>query len=180
MTDLRHYDHDGRARFITISTHQRLPLLTSRAVCNIVLEKLLACCRDDKVRLLAYCIMPEHIHFVGIPPVELKFGRFVGKMKMKASVDIHSLYINTGNSSIQRLSVYRDGERRFVFWMRRCFDFNCRTEEDVREKINYCHDNPARRKLVSSAELWEWSSYKYHHMGCYHTEQFDIARIIQD
>ncbi|MGB5105721.1 MAG: transposase [Candidatus Zixiibacteriota bacterium] len=180
MTDLRHYDHDGRARFITVSTHRRLPLLTSRDVCNTVVEKLLTCCREDKVRLLAYCIMPEHIHFVGIPPIELKFGAFVGKIKMQASVDIHNLFLKSDNSSLQQLTVCRNGEERFAFWMRRCFDYNCRTDEEVREKVNYCHNNPVKRKLVASAELWEWSSYRYHQMDRDYKVEFDIAKIIQD
>ena len=180
MTKLRHYDHDGRARFITVSTHRRLPLMTTPAVCEIMVRKLLECCRDDKVRLLAYCIMPEHFHFVGIPPLDLKFGPFVGKIKLSASIEIHNYYLATGSPWLPHLTVYRDRERRFAFWTRRCFDYNCRTDEQVREKVDYCHNNPVKRELVTSPELWKWSSYKYHQIEQDDAEEFDITRMIWD
>jgi hypothetical protein len=45
---------------------------------------------------------------------------------------------------------------------RRCYDNNCRTSERVREKIEYCHNNPVVRKLVSAPGQWQWSSYNWY------------------
>ncbi len=52
----------------------------------------------------------------------------------------------------------RDGRKKFCLWQRRCYDRNCRTEEEVWEKVNYCHNNPVKRGLVSRPEDWQWSS----------------------
>lgn len=180
MTDLRHYDHDGRARFITFSTHQRLPVLSSGQIRDIIEDRLLNCCFEEHVRLLAYCVMPEHVHLVGIPPIEMKMGLFIGRVKMLSAHEIHQLYTSIHSSLLTKLSTIRDGERRFTFWMRRCYDFNCRSDEDVQEKVEYCHNNPVKRKLVAAPELWQWSSYKYYQNMGTELQEFDIAKIAHE
>ena len=50
----------------------------------------------------------------------------------------------------------------FVFWQRRCYDHNCRSTESVWKKVNYCHNNPVKRGLVSEPDNWIWSSYRYY------------------
>ena len=33
------------------------------------------------------------------------------------------------------------------------------------EKLSYRHANPAMRGLVSSADQWPWSSFRYYHLN---------------
>ena len=42
----------------------------------------------------------------------------------------------------------------------RSHDFNVYSDRKVAEKLHYMHQNPVRRGLVSSPELWRWSSYR--------------------
>jgi hypothetical protein len=51
------------------------------------------------------------------------------------------------------------------FWQRRFYDFNVWSAHKWREKLNYMHDNPVRRGLVPSPELWAWSSYRAYACG---------------
>ena len=37
------------------------------------------------------------------------------------------------------------------------------TDSRIWDKIDYCHENPLRRKLVLHPEDWEWSSYRDYH-----------------
>lgn len=68
---LKHFDHDGRARFITFPTHRNLPILTNNLFREIIVEETIAVCRQLGIRLLAYVVMPEHVHLVLIPPEEI-------------------------------------------------------------------------------------------------------------
>jgi putative transposase len=155
---LRHYDHDGRARFVTFNTHKRIPVLTDASIDRIVAACILSVCRRRDVRLLAYVIMPEHVHLVAIPPVEARLGTIVGEMKLSSAMRIHELLIAKQSSFLDLLHADRDGRKKFCLWQRRCYDRNCRTEEEVWEKVNYCHNNPVKRGLVSRPEDWQWSS----------------------
>ncbi len=54
------------------------------------------------------------------------------------------------------------GGRETVSGNRRGYDHNCRARDTVLEKINYCHNNPVKRGLVSEPGEWRWSSYNWY------------------
>jgi putative transposase len=162
---LRHYDHDGRARFVTFCTHKRIPLLTNNTFRKAVLETICYVSSEFKLRLLGYVLMPEHVHVVIVPPEEVVLGDVVGEIKRQSALWIHDLLQKQGGPLMDQLTIIRNGVSRFVLWQRRCYDHNCRTEQDVWEKVNYCHNNPVKRGLVKSPERWEWSSYRYYADG---------------
>ncbi len=157
--NLKHYDHDGRARFVTFCTQRRLPILTNDLFRGIVLDELFAFCKASHIRLLAYLIMPEHVHLVVVPPETLKLGPAIGNLKRNIAKRIVAKLRKSHSDLIPALEVVRGGERRIAFWLKRCFDRNCRTEEFVWKCVNYCHWNPVKRKLVGSPDKWRWSSY---------------------
>ena len=159
---LKHYDHDGRARFITFCTHKRIPVLTNAPFRKVIVECLEEVRKSYGLCLLGYVIMPEHIHLVVVPPKELKLGPVIGELKRISAKRIHELlHVNNGDL-IERLIVIRNGRQRFALWQRRCFDHNCRSDESVWEKIEYCHNNPATRGLVSKPDDWQWSSCRWY------------------
>jgi REP element-mobilizing transposase RayT len=51
------------------------------------------------------------------------------------------------------------------FWQRRFYDFNVWSRRKRVEKLRYLHRNPVRRGLVSSPELWRWSSFRWYALG---------------
>ncbi len=53
-------------------------------------------------------------------------------------------------------------ESHFRLWQRRYHPFNVYSEGKRREKLNYMHNNPAKRGLVSSPGDWPWSSWRFY------------------
>ena len=51
------------------------------------------------------------------------------------------------------------------FWTSRYHDFNVFSQKKNLEKLRYIHRNPVKRGLVSSPELWTWSSARYYWLG---------------
>ena len=78
---LKHYDHDGRAKFIIFCTHKKIPLLTNNGFRGIVIDSISRIRNQYKIKLLGFVIMPEHIHLVVVPPEDLKLGSVTGKRK---------------------------------------------------------------------------------------------------
>lgn len=159
MTELRHYDHDGRVRFVTFSTHQRLPILTSNQFRSFVTESIEAARAEHGFLLLAYVVMPEHVHIVLYPRPESKVGHLIGVIKQESAKCIAAVLRQRNSRLLERLSVTRDDETRTAIWQRRCYDHNCREESDVWEKIDYCHKNPVTRGLVNDPSKWVYSSF---------------------
>jgi putative transposase len=157
---LKHFDHDGRARFITFCIHQRIPILSSDAFRQMIVESIVEVKAKTGFRLLAYVIMPEHVHLVLVPRIDSELGPLIGGIKRISARKIH-LFLKRNNPTLPgRFLVTRDGRPKFALWQRRCFDHNCRTDAEIWESVTYCHNNPFARGLVGNAIDWQWSSYR--------------------
>jgi len=156
MTRLRHFDNWGTARFVTFSCYYRLPGLNQPSAKEIVIEELDRARDKHGFQILAYVLMPEHVHLVLYPPNDMELGLVIGEIKSRSAKRFFS-------SNVVSESVQQNVKR--VFWHKRCYDHNCRTLETVWEKIHYCHNNPVKRCHVSDPSEWYWSSY-----NCYQGE----------
>jgi len=159
MPKLRHYDHLNTARFVTFCCYRRHKFLTSPAVVAVFLEVLESLREEHAIKFLGYVIMPEHVHLILHPPDSLRLGPIVGKLKSRSASRIVSEgLIRFPDDCIVR----KNGVVRRAFWQPRCYDHNCRSSDKVTEKINYCHNNPVARGLVSEPGEWRWSSYNWY------------------
>jgi len=159
---LKHFDHDGRARFITFSTHQRLPILSNALFFQIVVESIDEVRKTSGFRLLAYVIMPEHVPLVLVPRIESNIGQVIGEIKRVSARKIHGA-IKTGKPALlSKLTITRNAREKFALWERRCYDHNCRTDESIWEKVTYCHANPVKRGLAKHPTDWLWSSSRWY------------------
>ncbi len=159
MTRLRHYDDWGTARLVTFSTNHRLPLLMEPGIASCVALEINAARRKYGFRLYGYVIMPEHVHLVLFPVEPVHLGRLVGEIKSRSARESMRILRSADSASLSSLVATRGNRADYAFWLPRCYDHNCRTQEDTIVKINYCHMNPVKRGLVTSPEAWRWSSY---------------------
>lgn len=150
MTKLKHYDDLGTARFVTFSCYHRLPSLNRPGAKEILIQELDRARAKYGFKILGYVLMPDHVHLVLFPPERMKLGLVIREIKSRSA----RRYFATAQ-------IEASGGRR-VFWQRRCYDHNCRTPETVQEKIEYCHNNPVKRGLVSEPSEWKWSSYNWY------------------
>lgn len=152
MPRLRHYDGLGTARFVTFSCFEHHPFLDDEVVIIQLLKHVELLRTRHKIKIVAYVIMPDHVHLVLYPPDDVKLGLAIGRMKGRAARAIiplceERLVRSTGAPAL---------------WQKRCYDHNCRSVDVVWEKIRYCHNNPVQRGLVSRARDWPWSSCRWY------------------
>jgi putative transposase len=159
---LKHFDHDGRARFITFSTHKGIRVLTNDSFRKAVTDSIASVRQSHPFRLIAYVIMPEHVHLLILPPIDMCVGPAVGDIKRASARNIHRILAESANTLGSLLTVTRNGQEKRVVWKRRCYDHNCRSDQSVREKVRYCHYNPVKRGLVARPEDWKWSSCRWY------------------
>jgi putative transposase len=147
MPKLRHYDHLGSARFVTFTCHRRQPFLALPSARDIVLEHLERLRGLSKVKIFGYVIMPEHVHFVLLPPNDQQLGRLLGLFKSESAKRIKRLLSISSDESI---------------WQNRGYDHNCRSLDATIRVIEYCHNNPVRRGLCEAPADWKWSSARWY------------------
>ena len=95
----------------------------------------------ERYRLLAWVLMPNHVHVV----IEVASGWLLGKI------------VKTWKAYSARQANALLG-RRGRFWFPDYHDRYVRNEEHLRNVIRYVHGNPVKAGLVPGAEKWPWSS----------------------
>jgi putative transposase len=159
---LKHYDYGGQARFVTFCTHNQLSLLNNERFFDVIIEAIKTTKELLPFNIFGYVLMPEHVHVVLRSDNNNRAGHIVGEIKRLSSKRIHKMVEMDFPEMMGRLTVIRNRVERFALWQRRCYDYNCRSEEILWEKVNYCHNNPVRRGLVRSPCEWKWSSYGWY------------------
>jgi len=160
--NLRHFDNDGTARFITFCTRNRFPIFVNDILRSILADAIDRMRIRTGFRLLGYVIMPEHVHLIIVPAGDMKIGSVIGEIKRISAKRILQL-IKEGYSDLAgKLTITDHGRKKFALWQPRCYDHNCRTTKSILDKLTYCHNNPVKRGLVGSPGEWRWSSHNYY------------------
>jgi putative transposase len=159
------YNEPGHAHELTFSCFKRLPLLSRDRTRQWFLEALDAARHRLNLALWAYVIMPEHIHVILWPRDPANEIRLI-RTALKAPVQRKALAFlrRQGHGFLERLRDDQpNGELHYRFWQRGGgYDRNITEPATLRTMIEYIHQNPVRRALVSVAEEWPWSSTRFY------------------
>jgi putative transposase len=174
-TRLKRFDEPGHAHFWTISCYQRLAFFWHDAMKQIVIDGLRHMRSKYNVCLIAYVVMPEHVHVVLYPhdkggdkPTPISrllhcFKKHVGERGKEA---LRTLWRKHGKLWSPLLNDWAHGlYGKQSLWTTRGYDFNITREATLHVKIDYCHKNPITRGLVATADQWRWSSFRFYEMG---------------
>ncbi len=91
--------------------------------------------------LMAWVVMPNHVHVVVKPYATQPLSRIIGTWK---SVSAHRIQKRRG--------------RRGRLWQRGYFDRLIRNDRHLAQTVLYIENNPVRAGLVDTPEDWPWSS----------------------
>ena len=104
-------------------------------------------CRAAGVAVWAYCLMPNHVHLILVPPD--------GDGLRAALGEAHRRYTRHVN--------FREGWRGYL-WQGRFASFPM-DESHLLAAARYVELNPVRARLVRTARDWRWSSARAHLAG---------------
>jgi REP element-mobilizing transposase RayT len=97
-----------------------------------------------KYQLIAWCIMPNHVHVLIKQNKEQSLGKIVQRWKGR---------------SARRINLAL--EKKGPLWAKDYFDRVIRDEDHFWNAISYIHCNPIRAGLVNKSEEWSFSSLGY-------------------
>ena len=167
----RHFS-PGHLQFITTSTHRRNPLFTCQRFCWTFVETLRQVRQETGPLLLGWVLMPEHFHLLIKPEPAAATVRFMRELKKRSALQIIAALARNRHhphccALLDRLRLpptVHDGSS-YRLWQRRYVPFNVFTEKKRIEQLNYMHNNPAKRRLVSSPHQWPWSSFRFYSLN---------------
>jgi putative transposase len=154
------YDVVGYARFLTFSCHDRRPLFSDDTSRHRFAYDLEATRRSHSVRLLAWVLMPEHAHLCVLPTTPGEVREFLKHLKGAVARHVLAAWRETNDPRLQSC-LQSDGG--CAFWLPGGgYDRLVRNQDELREKIEYIHNNPVKRGLVDHATEWNWSSARWY------------------
>ena len=165
--------------FITSTITEWRPLLAAPWARDILLRDLEFYREKYSCKILAYVIMPEHYHMVMEFQRPEDLHRWLHDFQLHTANEIAKLLRQT--FAPEDLSVYMrhaNGRSKLAVWKEQARALEIVSEAVLRAKIEYVHNNPVNRKLVSDPLLWLWSSWRNYCLDDDSVFRVDRAQIL--
>jgi putative transposase len=104
-------------------------------------------CAEEGVRCLAWCLMPNHVHLILVPPRPDSLRGALAEAHRRYSREINRAHDWTG-----------------YLWQGRFASYPM-APAHLMTAVRYVELNPVRAGLVAQAEEWRWSSARAHVIG---------------
>ena len=114
---------------------------------KVYLELMKEWCGRFKVEIWGYCLMPNHVHMIAVPPAEDSLSRAIGEAHRRYS----------------RMINFREGWRGHL-WQSRFGSFPM-DDSHTLCSAKYIDMNPVRAKMVDTPGDYKWSSAAAHIEG---------------
>ncbi len=137
--------------FVTTTVVDWLAVFSVPDAAHVALDQLGSAIRHFDASLVAYVLMPSHLHLLlGLRGLE-RLSQFMQSYKILTSKRVKLLDLD---EFAGRLQV----KGRFRLWMPRFDDLVITSDEQFKVKIEYIHNNPVKAGLVSDAPEYAYSS----------------------
>jgi REP-associated tyrosine transposase len=159
----------GELQFITSSTYRRTPLFRPERFCRCFVDRLADVRKATGFLLIGWVLKPEHFHLLLKPESAEATSRIVQRLKIRTAMQILKLLRENQDSAWCRKmpaqlalppAVHDESHHRV--WQRRFYPYGIFSEKKQLEKLDYMHNNPVMRRLVSSPSDWPWSSWRFY------------------
>lgn len=126
-----------------------------------------------KFKIVAMCVLPNHIHVIINPTDIHEYPRIITSVKYYFSRN-YDVGVETPTYG------YLNKREKGIF-QRRFFEHTIISEKDLNNQINYIHYNPVKHNLASNVKDWQYSTFnKFVKMGLYEDNWGDNIEDIKN
>jgi putative transposase len=161
----KEFDKIGNTYFVTTTvTNFENALTSDENLTRILIDSLSHLINEHESTLLAYVIMPSHIHLLLYMPEGESLSDFMRDFKKYTSFSFYKYLSERDKSWLFKTLQKNSQAGKWKLWMDR-FDSQIITSEKFYEqKINYIHNNPVRAGLVKEITDWKFSSARNYYL----------------
>ncbi len=151
MSNYRRARDAGACYFFTLTSHQRLPVLTD-APLRAALRRAIERVRLHRPFVIeGWVLLPDHLHCLWrMPQGDADFGSRWSMIKRLTSQAI---------ALPGTVSLSRSLRRESGLWQRRFWEHRIHDGDDYQRHMDYLHFNPVKHGLVPRVVDWPWSSF---------------------
>ena len=133
--------------FFTATNLNWMPLLQCKTNKNYIINCLDYLVKNDKCRIYAFVIMPNHVHLI-LDLISLDKSSFQSSFLSYTAKQCLDNLKKTNSKHLKDLKS-NQVDRNFQFWERNPFWTHIQTEETMVQKIGYIHLNPVRKSYLN-------------------------------
>lgn len=150
---------NGQLYFIASTIIEWLPVFTRKPYFEILMDSLNYSRSHKGLKLYAYVIMDNHLHFIGASD---NLGKIIKEFKSHAAREIIRLAEQDNKDwLLNQLVFYRQKHKigsRHQVWQEGYHPQQIISEDMLHQKVDYLHHNPVRAGLAEKPEDWLYSS----------------------
>jgi len=145
---LTRYSDDNIAYFVTSVTYERKSVFNDRFASELLLNIILYHKYSSHFHIYGFVIMPDHFHIIIQPYAEITLSTIIKRIKGNFT-RFYNLYANYSEP----------------IWQKSFYDHGIRHNQELIRIINYIHNNPVRKGMVTEQTRYEFSSSTFYECG---------------
>jgi putative transposase len=145
-----------------------LPLFQSEKYFQVIIDSLKYCRLYKGLYLLAYVVMPTHFHLVTSNLENTTLSDIMRDLRQFTSKQIRKLLEMDGRTVFLNLfarAAENMAEQEYKIWTEGFHPIALKSDQWIRQKIDYIHFNPVRKGFVEQPEHWKYSSARNWMLG---------------
>ena len=147
------------AHFITSTVIEWLPVFTTPACCEILVQSLEYCRAHKELRVHAWVVMDNHFHAILAVPrlsaVIADWKKFTARALIEQIEREKRMWLL---ALLHRYKAAHKTASHYQLWQEGVHPQAIHDDAMLLQKMEYIHQNPVRRGWVASAEHWRYSS----------------------
>ena len=160
MSRSRYREADSQSpHFLTATIKNWLPVFTRPETVNIVLDSWRFLQQANGFEIFGYVILENHLHLIARSP---NLSGDIQRFKAYTAKEILAYLESKGESTMLRLFEHfkhpQKKESAYQVWEEGSHPQVIVSEEVLKQKLDYIHQNPVKRGYVDRPEHWRYSS----------------------
>ncbi len=159
------FNNPSAAYFVSFATVYWIEVFTRQLYLGILKDSIMYCRLHKKMKVYAYCFMPNHVHLVFSSENEDPSGIIRDFKKFTAKKVIKAIENNPRESRKQwmlnmfeKAANYKTNVEKRQFWQHHNHPIELWSRAVMKQKINYIHNNPVVAGFVTNPIDWKYSS----------------------
>lgn len=152
--------------FLTCTVVDWINVFDKPAYTKIVIDSFNYCIENKGLNLYAWCLMPNHLHFIGRSTTGLKLQDIIRDFKKFTSKRIiESIFLNEEEpkksmllNKFRSIGKANNNNTYHQFWQQHNHPIELNTNKLMDQKLQYIHLNPVKAELVKEPEDYPYSS----------------------
>ena len=154
------YNEPGHAHELTFSCYRQFQFLSRDQACEWLVKAIDEARTALDFDVWAWVIMPEHVHLIVHPRQKVYSMTPIRRLiKEPVAKDAIAWIKDHAPNWLAKIARPRGVKLEYLFWQSGGgYDRNVTEGRTLLNMIDYIHENPVRRGLVTRAIDWKWSS----------------------